>query len=196
MTDQIKQLPQEIQDKLDTYLTRIKAVKWFQHSADLKREEVEQKVNVVLEGFGVKAKITYSLLKTEKDWGAARGAAWDAAWGAAWDAAWGAARGAAWGAAWDAAWDAAWGGAARGAAWGAAWDAARMDAAWDAARGGAEIIASDLKDYSKKYPKGSFINLIPLYEMGLWPIGVVGGKFIVGVPHYNQDFPKDLQDNI
>ena len=167
MTDQIKQLPQEIQDKLDTYLTRIKAVKWFQPSADLKREEVEQKVNVVLEGFGVKAKITYSLLKTEKDWGAARGAAWDAAWGAA-----------------------------RGAAWGAAWDAARMDAAWDAARGGAEIIASDLKDYSKKYPKGSFINLIPLYEMGLWPIGVVGGKFIVGVPHYNQDFPKDLQDNI
>ena len=155
MTDQIKQLPQEIQDKLDTYLTRIKAVKWFQPSADLKREEVEQKVNVVLEGFGVKAKITYSLLKTEKDWGAARGAAW-----------------------------------------GAAWDAARMDAAWDAARGGAEIIASDLKDYSKKYPKGSFINLIPLYEMGLWPIGVVGGKFIVGVPHYNQDFPKDLQDNI
>ncbi len=37
-------------------------------------------------------------------------------------------------------------------------------------------------DYKKKYPKGNFINLIPLWEMGLYPCGMVDGKFIVYIP--------------
>ncbi len=75
--------------------------------------------------------------------------------------------------------------AARDAAWGAAWGAAR-DAAWDAARdaawGAAEIVASDLPEYRKKYPNGSFANLIPLWEAGLYPVGIVRGKFVIYVP--------------
>ena len=81
---------------------------------------------------------------------------WDAAWGSAWDAAWGSARDAAWGAAWD---------AARGAAWGAA-----------------DVLALEINAYRKKYPKGNFVNLLPLWELGLYPVGVVKGKFIIYVP--------------
>jgi hypothetical protein len=72
-------------------------------------------------------------------------------------------------------------GAALGAARDAAWDAA-LDAAWDAAWGACEIVASDLPNFTKKYPKGAFLQLIPLWESGLYPIGIVNGKFIVYVP--------------
>jgi len=75
-----------------------------------------------------------------------------------------------WGAAWDAAWGAAWG-AARDAAWGAA-----------------EIVVSDLPAFKEKYPNGAFVLLIPLWEMGLYPIGVVDGKFIIGIP---ENLPTD-----
>ena len=57
------------------------------------------------------------------------------------------------------------------------WDAAR-DAAW----GAEDLLALSLKDYKKKYPKGNFVNLVPLWEMGLYPCGVLDGKFIVYVP--------------
>jgi len=143
-----QQLPKEIEEQLDAYIERIKAIKWFKVSPDFSKEETEKQVNIALEAFGVKASIEYRSLKTTNDWGAARVAAWDAAWDAA-----------------------------RGAAWDAAWDAAR-----DAARGAADILALNLKDYKKKYPNGNFINLIPLWEAGLYPIGVVNGKFIIYIP--------------
>jgi hypothetical protein len=175
-----QKLPKAVELQLDNYIQRIKDIKWFKPSADLKKEDIEKQVNISLEAFGVKAGIEYRSLKTEKDWDAARDAArdaaWDAAWGAAWDAAWGAARGAAWDAAWGAAWDAAWD-AARGAARGAAWDAA-----WDAARGAADVLALNLDEYKKKYPNGNFINLIALWEMGLYPCGVIEGKFVIYIP--------------
>ena len=181
-----QKLPAEVEKQLDDYIERIKAIKWFQPKTDLKRADVDTQVNLVLKAFGVEASIEYKQLKTQKDWDAARDAArdaaWDAAWGAAWDAAWDAARGAARGAARDAAW-----GAARDAARDAAWDAAR-DAAW----GAADILALNLDEYKKKYPNGNFINLIPLYEVGLYPAGIVDGKFVVYVPYSNNAFPEDL----
>ena len=67
--------------------------------------------------------------------------------------------------------------AARDAAWDAAWGAA-----WDAARGAQEIVASDLDGFTKKYPNGAFLQLISLWEMGLYPIGLIDGKFLVYVP--------------
>ena len=67
-------------------------------------------------------------------------------------------------------------------------DAAR-GAAWDAAWGADDLLVSDLQGYKEKYPNGSFLNLIPLYEMGLWPIGVVDGKFIVAIPASKLEFP-------
>ena len=191
-----QELPQEVEQQLDAYIDRIKAIKWFTPDKDLKKEVVDNQINVSLKAFGVEASIEYRKLKMPSDWDAARDSAWDAAWdsargaarGAAWDAAWGAARGAARGAAWDsargAAWDAAWG-AARDAAWGAA---------WDAARGAADVLALNLEEYKKKYPQGNFINLIPLWEMGLYPFGVVNGKFIVYIPASKLEFPDEFID--
>jgi hypothetical protein len=71
-------------------------------------------------------------------------------------------------------WDAAW-----GAAWGAARDAAR-DAAW----GAADLLAVFTPDgkYKEAYPNGNFLKLVDLWEMGLYPIGVIDGKFICYVP--------------
>ncbi|MFA4833597.1 MAG: hypothetical protein WC619_01975 [Patescibacteria group bacterium] len=169
--DYKQKLPKEVEKKLDAYIKRIKAIKWFQPKTDLKKLDVEKQIKLSLKAFGVEAGIEYKQLKTPEDWGAARGAARDAAWGAAWGAARDAARDAAWGAAW---------GAARGAAWGAA-------------RGAADVLALNLEDYKKKYPNGNFINLIPLWEMGLYPIGVVGKKFIIYIPPCNLDFPENLK---
>ena len=187
-----QKLPKEIEAKLDAYVERIKAIKWFKPAADFDRSAAERQVTVALEAFGVKASVEWRSLKTSSDWDAAMDAAWDAAWGAEWgaalDAAWGAVRDAAWDAAWDAAmdaaWDAAWD-AACGAAWdaacGAAWDAA-WDAAMDAAWGAAEVLAADIETFNKKYPTGAFLHLIPLWEMGLYPCGVIDGKFVIYIP--------------
>jgi len=50
---------------------------------------------------------------------------------------------------------------------------------WDAARGAQEILCKDLKEYKGKF---AYLSLIPLWEAGLYPIGVLDGKFIVYVP--------------
>ena len=168
----IKKLPQEVQDNLAKYLDRIKAIKWFQPAKEFDKKDAEQKVKFALDCFGVKAEIEWRKLEKVEDWNAA----WDATWGAAWGAAWGAVWGAAWGAAWDAARD-------------AAWDAAR-DAARDAVWGAAEIIVMDLKDFTSKYPNGAFINLIPLWELGLYPVGIIDKKFVIYIPPYKQEFPE------
>ena len=112
-----QELPKEIEEKLDKYIERIRAIRWFKPSSDLKKDSITAQVTVALKAFGVEASIEYRKLETLED----RGAAWDAAWGAAW----GAARGAAWDAARGAAWDAARG-AAGDAAQGPTWDAPQV----------------------------------------------------------------------
>ena len=171
-----QKLPEEVEKKLDAYIERIKNIKWFQPLPDIKKTDVETKVKASLSAFGVEAKIEFKQLKTS-DWDAARDAARDAAWGAARDAA----RDAAWGAAWGAE-----------EIWGAAWDAARdaaRDAAWGAAWGAEEILVENLKEYKGKK---AFLILVDIWEMGLYPIGVVDGVFIVYVPALTMEFPKDL----
>lgn len=77
--------------------------------------------------------------------------------------------------------------------WDAAWDAAR-DAAWDAARSAAwgadDILSLNINGYKEKYNNGSFINLITLWEAGLYPCGVIGGKFVVYVPEQEKEIPQ------
>ena len=65
-------------------------------------------------------------------------------------------------------------GAARDAAWDAAWDAAR-DAAW----GACDLLATHTPTYKLDTP---FLKLVTLWEMGLYPCGVIDGKFVVYVP--------------
>lgn len=187
-----QELPKNVEKQLDDYIERIEAIQWFKVSPDIKREDVDTQVNVALKAFGVEASIEYRSLKTVEDWDAAR----DAAWGAVRDAAWGAARDTAWDTAWDVARDAAWDTArdaacdaardvARDAAWGAAWDAA-----WGAAWGASDVLALNLDDYKAKYPNGNFINLIPLWEAGLYPCGVIDGKFVVYVPEKEREISQ------
>ena len=159
-----QKLPQEVEQALDVYISRVKNIKWFQPAEDIKREKVDTAVMASLKAFGVEASIEYRHLKTPADWDAARDAAWGAAWGAARDAAWDAARG-------------------------AARDAAR-DAAWDAARGAQDLLASFTSTYKGKTP---FLTLVDIYEIGLLPIGVIDGKFVVYVPPSSMEFPEDLK---
>lgn len=114
-----QELPKNVEADLDAYIERIKNIQWFKPSKDIKSEDIDRQVNVVLEAFGVKASIEYRSIKNSNDLDAAWGSAWGSAWGFAFDAA----RDAAWGSAWDSARD-----AARDAAWGAALDAARGSA--------------------------------------------------------------------
>ena len=178
-----QELPEHVEKALDAYIERIKAIKWFSPSPNITKQEVDTKVNLALAAFGVSASIEYRRLSTQQDWDAAWYAAWDAAWYAARDAAWDAARGAARDAAWD---------AARDAARDAAWDAAR-DAAWDAARGAAWGACDQLALHTETYKKDTpFLKLVDLWEMGLYPVGVVDGKFVVYVPPCKQEFPSEL----
>lgn len=61
---------------------------------------------------------------------------------------------------------------------------ADWDAAWDAAWGAQDLLASLTPngEYKKKFPKGNFLQLVELWEMGLYPCGVIGSKFICYVP--------------
>ena len=189
-----QKLSAKVEKELDDYIERIKAVEWFKPK-NLDKANVDKQINVVLKAFGVDASIEYRSLKTANDWDAARGAAWGASWDAAWDAAWGAS--------WDAAWDAALD-AARGAARDAALDAARgaargaaRDAAWGASWGAADLVAKHTPKtlgYSDKYPNGNFIQLIPLWEAGLYPIGVANGRFICYVPDGGEALLEDDND--
>jgi len=158
--DYKQKLPKEVEKKLNNYIQRIEKIKWFQPAKNLKKANIEKQVKVILKAFGVEAKIEYKQLRNQKAWNAAQDAARDVAWGAARDAAQDAARGVVWG------------------------------AAWDAACGVNDILVSDLKEYKKKYPNGNFINLIPLWEIGLYPVGLINGKFIIYIPSCKIDFPN------
>jgi len=74
--------------------------------------------------------------------------------------------------------------ASRDAARDAAWDAAQ-DAAWDAT----ELLVSD--KITDKYPNGAFQQLFKLWEMGLYPVGVLkeNKKFVIYVPPCKMEFP-------
>ena len=75
--------------------------------------------------------------------------------------------------AWDSARDSAWA-SARASAW-----ASAMDSAMDSV----EILLEDNKDFKKKYPNGAFKQLFKLWEMGLYPVGILKNKkFVVYVP--------------
>ena len=132
-----QELPVKVEKDLDAYIERIKNIKWFNPSPDLKKETVDTAVKATLSDFGVEASIEYRSLKTEADF--------------------------------DAAWD-----AARDAAWGAAW-------------GAADILATHTNTYKLKTP---FLRLVDLWEMGMYPCGVIDGKFVVYSP-IDFDEPKE-----
>jgi len=63
-----KKLPKEVKDKLDAYIKRIEAIKWFNPSDNFNREAAEKQIAIVLKSFGVKALVEWWSLKTYFDW--------------------------------------------------------------------------------------------------------------------------------
>jgi len=209
-----QKLPKNVEKALDDYIERIKKIQWFKPSPTFFREDVDSKVKAALKAFGVEASIVYRNLKTPYDWDVAWDSSWnaerdsvwneavcaarDSAWEASLCAAWDMARDAAWDMAWDAARCAAWD-AARYSAWGAvrdtSWGVVR-DAAWGiarvaaqvAARGAADILATCTKTYKKDTP---FVKIIDMWEMGMYPVGVFDGKFIMYSPVDFEPFAQE-----
>ena len=77
---------------------------------------------------------------------------------------------------------------ARDSAWASAWDSA-----WDSAWASVEVLLKDNADFKKKYPNGAFKQLFKLWEMGLYPVGVLKNKkFVIYVPPCKTDFPFEI----
>ena len=66
---------------------------------------------------------------------------------------------------------------------------ADYDAAWDAAWGAADMLATFTDTYKKDTP---FVKLMDIWELGMYPVGVVGGKFVVYTPI---DFESPAPEN-
>jgi len=183
--DNGKELPKKVQKRVNDFINHLPKVNWFKPSPSLKKEDVEKQIKFTLECFGVKAGIEYRKLKTKEDWASARASArasaWDSAMDSAWDSAWASAWDSAMASARDSARASAWA-SARASAWASAMDSA-MDSARDSAWASVEILLEDNKDFKKKYPNGAFKQLFKLWEMGLYPVGILKNKkFVVYVP--------------
>jgi hypothetical protein len=59
----------------------------------------------------------------------------------------------------------------------------------DSARAIENILVEDLPKFKEKYPNGTFKNIIPLWEKGLYPVGIIDGKFVIYVPPVKLEFP-------
>jgi len=193
--DNGKALPKKVQKRVNDFINHLPKVPWFNPSPDLKKEDVEKQVKFTLDCFGVKAKVKYGKLQKQEDWASARASAWDSAWASAWDSARASAWDSAWASAWASArasaWDSAW-----ASAWDSAWDSARDSArasAWASAWASVEVLLKDNADFKKKYPNGAFKQLFKLWEMGLYPVGVLKNKkFVIYVPPCKTDFPFEI----
>ncbi len=184
-------LPQEVQERVNNFIDKLPTIPWFKPSKDLKKSDVDKQINFTLECFGVKASIEYKTLKSEEDWDSA----WDSAMASAWYSAWDSAIASAWDSArasdWSSAWDSARA-SARASALDSARDSARASdwsSASDSARASQEALLEDNEQFKKAYPNGAFKQLFKLWEMGLYPVGILEetGKFTVYVPEIDLD---------
>ncbi len=163
-------------ERANLFTKRVEKIKWFTPKPIVSKKEITLSVDACLNLFKFpRVKIDFKYLNTVDDWSAARSAARSAAESAAESAA----RSAAWSAAWS---------AAESAARSAAWSAARS-AAWSAAESAAGLITKDIKSYKKLYKDVPFLKMVDLFEMGLYPIGVVDNTFLIYVPLVNSKRP-------
>jgi len=122
----------------------------------------------------------------------ARASAWASARASALDSALDSARDSAC----DSACDSAWASARASACYSAldsAWDSA-LASARASAWASAEILLKDNKQFKEKYPKGAFIQLMKIFEMWLYPVGILeeNKKFVIYVPSIPSRVPKDF----
>ena len=165
-------LPDDVQKRVWDFIENLSKISWFNPNQELKKIEVDKQAKFTLECFWIKAEIEYRKLEKKEDWDSAwasardsaRDSAWDSAWASAWVSALDSARASARDSAWDSARDSAWASARD-----SAWDSAR-DSAWASAE---VLIEWEDVEFNKKYPNGAFKQLFKLWEMGLYPVGVL-----------------------
>jgi len=163
--DNGNELPQNIQDRVNAFIEHLPQVPWFKPNKDIKKSDIETQVKFTLECFWVKADIEYRKLKTKNDWDSAR----DSVWASVWDSA----RASVWDSVWYSDWESA------------------RDSSRDSASASQEILLEDNEEFKKKYPNGAFKQLFKLWEMWLYPVGVLDDTktFVVYVPPISSDFP-------
>jgi len=148
----------------------IDKINWFKPQEPNKLK-IQLKIDSILKAFNLdfKAELQLNPLNKKEDWDSAR----DSAWALARDSA----RDSAWALAWDLARDSAW-----DSAWALAWDSARDSArdsawalAWDLAKASEFEVVKDLMK-KKGYFKNPFKELLELWKMGLYPVGILKDK--------------------
>ena len=177
--DNGKELPKKVQNRVNKFIESLKSYPWFKPSSSLKKEDVDKQAEFTLECFGVKAEIEYRKLESKEDWASAR-ASWDSAWASAWDS-------------WDSALASALASldSTLASAWASAASDSTLTSAWASAWASVEILLEDNEDFKKKYPNGAFKQLLKLWEMGLYPVGVLkeNKKFVIYVPPCKLELP-------
>ncbi len=162
--DNNKALPKKVQKRVNDFIDNLKNVPWFNPSPDLKKKDVIKQAKFTLKCFGCEAEIEFRKLENDKDW--------DSAWESGWDSARDSAR--------DSVRD-----SVRASGWASAKASAKDSArasGWVSERAAVEVLILDkIKD---KYPHGAFIQLFKLWEMGLYPVGILkeNKKFVIFVP--------------
>src|SRR3990167_3818112 len=145
----------------------IESIKWFKPQKKLDKINLKLKINSIIKAFKLdfSCDLEFHKLESYSDWASAR------------DSARVSARDSAWASAWDSAWASAWDSArvsarvsARDSAWDSAWDSAR-DSAWASAF---EVVKDLMK--AKGYEKNPFKELLAIWAMGLYPIGLLKDK--------------------
>jgi hypothetical protein len=66
---------------------------------------------------------------------------------------------------------------------------------WDSANALREVLLEDNEDFNKQYPNWAFKQLFKLWEMGLYPVGVLDETktFVIYVPPCDMTFPDEFK---
>ena len=152
-------------------LKRVEAIEWFKPQKKINVSSIKLKVNAIMKAFNLDLKVEVEFHKLDSDsaWASAWASAWDSAWASAWASARASARASAWASAWDSA-----RASARDSAWASARASAR-DSAWASARASEFEVVKDLMK-KKGYKTNPFEKNLKLWEMGLYPVGILKDK--------------------
>jgi len=222
LNDKGESIPRKTQTKINDFIKGLKDVPWFSPSAKLKKEEVEKQAKFTLECFGLEAEIEYRKLETKVDWASAiesgRQSNKDSYWVSAKDSdlypEWASSKARARDLVRDLSWNLASAFAlvrflttssARDSASASYWDydpeydsasnwTYHWDSVFDSDYTSTEILLEDNKEFKKQYPNGAFKQLFKLWEMGLYPVGVLqeSKKFVIYVPPCSLAFPFEI----
>jgi len=188
--DNGKLLPPKVQKRVNDFIDNVKKIKWFEPDPNITKEEVEKQVNFILECFGVKAKIQYKKWLKGKyfiyDCPSSSYLSFDSCYDSVWASAMNLCSDYSWDcinnsdlfSARDLCWDLSF-----NLSWKLARNSADLEKTLDLsrtlARTSMDILLQNNRQFKLKYPNGAFRQLFKLWEMGLYPVGILKNKKFV-----------------